>query len=222
MRIKEAGCKKTGSAHVSEQAGDDVGIVDELREQRRGLQASQQLSQRLRQCARPARIDLQRLPLDEVRHCDAGRLVDMVDWRGNSRLRCDAHGDILMRIAQRTGPAFHPHQVAPVADLDPKGRCTRSSASHRRDRADRGGTKGGSQRRAHHLALCSKKRVYGTVAHDCPCHAPRTLRRGTISIKIETGFLRMMVRTYIILLRVSGIDEAPGTNKFQMHLQNNT
>ncbi len=32
----------------------------------------------------------------------------------------------------------------------------------------------------------------------------------------------MMVRTYIILLRVGGIDEAPGTNKFQIHLQNNT
>ncbi len=32
----------------------------------------------------------------------------------------------------------------------------------------------------------------------------------------------MMVRTYIILLRVGGIDEVSGTNKFQTHLQNNT
>src|SRR6266566_5904588 len=66
VRIKNAGGKKTGSAHMREQARDDVRIVDEGGEDRRGLDARQQLSQRLCQRVRAARIGAQRSLRDEV------------------------------------------------------------------------------------------------------------------------------------------------------------
>jgi hypothetical protein len=93
------------------------------------------------------------LRLDEVDHRDAGGLVDIADLGGNPRLRCDAHGQILMRIAQRTRLTLHPQHKTPAADLDPEDRRARSSAHNRRDRADRSGAKGGSERRARGLTV---------------------------------------------------------------------
>src|ERR1700675_2028051 len=87
--IKQAGHKKTGSAHMREQARDDVRVVDEGWEDRRGLNARKQLSQRLCQRARPARIGFQRLLVDEVDHRDAGDLIDIMDIRCNPGLRRD-------------------------------------------------------------------------------------------------------------------------------------
>jgi hypothetical protein len=107
MRIKQAGRKKTGSAHMREQARDDVRIVDEDWEDRRGLNARKQLSHRLCQRARPARIGFQRLLVDEVDHRDAGDLIDKMDIRCNPGLRRDAHRGILVRIAQRTWLSLH-------------------------------------------------------------------------------------------------------------------
>ena len=166
MRIEQAGRKQTGPPHMREQARDDVGIVDVIREHRGGLHPRKHLSQRLRKRARPARIGVQRLFLHEVDHHDTGRLVDIVDRRSNSRLRRDAHRDILVRIAQRTWFSLHPQQIAPAAGLETKGRCGRNSAGNRGDRADGIGAKGRDERRAHIFALLGGERIETMFAHD--------------------------------------------------------
>jgi hypothetical protein len=130
---------------MREQARDDVRIVDEGWEDRRGLNARKQLSQRLCQRARPARIGFQRLLVDEVDHRDVGDLIDTMDIGCNPGLRRDAHRGILVRIAQRIWLSLHAQQIAAAAGIEAKGRCRRSSARNRRDRVDRSGSKGGSE-----------------------------------------------------------------------------
>jgi len=167
VRIKHARRKQTGSPHMREQARDDVRIVDEEWEGRRGLHARKQLSQRPRQRGRPARIAVQRLLRDEVDHRDPRGLIDVMNPRRNPRLRGDTHRGILMRIAQRTRLPLYAQQVAPAANVKAKGRCRRSATRNRRDRVDRGGTEGGSERGVHVFALFGGERVEGMIIHDC-------------------------------------------------------
>ncbi len=172
MRVQQAGRKNTGSAHMRKQAGDDIGIVDEGWKDRRGLNARKQHSQRLRQRPRPraARIGLKRLLFDEVDHRDAGRFIEVVNPRGNPRLRRDAHGEILVRIAQRTWLSLHPQQIAPAAGLDPEYRRAGGSAGNGRDRADGNGADDRGKRRARGLALRVRQRAEMVLNHDYSIH----------------------------------------------------
>jgi hypothetical protein len=69
----------------------------------------------------PAGKRAQGLLFDIVDDCDARRLVDVMNFWRDPRLRSDAHRFILMRIAQRTWRAFHSDKIAPAAGLDTIG-----------------------------------------------------------------------------------------------------
>jgi hypothetical protein len=141
MLIEYAAGKKTGSAHMCKQPGNDIGILDEAGKDLRRLNARKQFAQRPRQCGWTARISLQRHLLDEIGHHNAGRLVHIPDLGRNPRLCGNAHGHVLVWISKRTGLSLDPQQIWPLANLYPIDRCRRRATGERHDRADPGPAK---------------------------------------------------------------------------------
>ncbi|KZS00456.1 Uncharacterized protein APZ42_003222, partial [Daphnia magna] len=119
MGIEQAIGEKPGSAHVGEQAPDDVRIVDEMRKDRAFLETCQQRTDRHHQCGRATWVGLQRAMRDEVGHHDARYLVDMMHNRCDPARRGDAQSVVLMGVAQWACLALDPQQIGATPNLHP-------------------------------------------------------------------------------------------------------
>ncbi|MGE3907681.1 MAG: hypothetical protein AB7F36_17145 [Reyranellaceae bacterium] len=165
MRVEHAGSEEARATNMPEQARDDVGIVDEVGEQRCRLQALQRFAERPRQRAGPSRELVQRPCRYEIDDGESGGLVDVMDARREASLGGNPHRFVLVRIAQRAGRAFHAQQIGSPAHVDAPGEGAGRPAGHRRDGIDARRAERGPQGVMHRLALHCRQRRQRVAGH---------------------------------------------------------
>ena len=164
MPIEQTGSE--GPPDVAQHSIEKNPVVAEYRERTRRLQVGGELSDGRCQPRRSARIILQRPLNHKVDDGHASRIIRITQRRRNAGLRGDPHTNILVWVAQRTAPRFHPQQIGSAIYFDPVRQGAGGASRHRLERCDGCRPEGGRHRRSRRVLQMFRDHFKPAIAHD--------------------------------------------------------